>query len=92
MRRTYETLVDVSVGLLDIITVLLNGVGDALDMIMRVVDYLVTFVQNALIEFRVFAHVVANHEESSLCIEFLEGLEDKRSSLWDGAVIESQID
>ena len=90
--RTYIVAVDVGVGLLHVVAVFLDGVGETDHVVVGVVAHLVAFIDDALVELRMFAHVVAHHEERGLDAERLEGVEDEGRSLGNGTVVEGQID
>ena len=83
--------VDIGIGLFHIVTVFLDGVGEAHDVVVGVVAHLMTFSDDALIEFRVLTDIVAHHEERGLGSERLQRVEDERRSLRDGTVVEGQI-
>ena len=91
MWRTNKTGVDIGIGLFDIVAVLLDRMGKSLDVVVGMVPHLVPFSEYAFVEFRVLAHIVANHKERGFCIERLEDIEDKRSSLGDGTVVKGQV-
>ena len=84
--------VDIGIGLLDVIAVLLDGMSQSTDVIVRVVANLVTLTDDTVVELRVFTHIVAHHEEGGLHVERLQGVEDKGCRLRDGTVVEGQID
>ena len=83
---------DIGIGFLDVIAVLLDGVVEPLNVIVGMVAHLMAFSEDAFIEFGVFAHVVAHHEEGGFDIELLQRVEDEGCGLRDRAVIEGQID
>jgi ApbE superfamily uncharacterized protein (UPF0280 family) len=92
VRRTEEVGVDIGIGLLDVVAVFVEGVADTADVVVCVVSNLVTFGEDALVEVRVLAHVVAHHEEGGVYAVLTEYIEDKGGSLGDWTVIEGQID
>ena len=92
MGRTHQTGVDIGIGLLYVIAILLDGVGESLDVVVGVITHLMALSDNAFIEFRILAHVVADHEEGGLGSKLLEGIEDKWCCLGDGTVVEGQVD
>jgi len=55
------------------------------------VAHLMALGEDALVEFRVFAHVVADQEEGALDVELAQGIENEGGCLGDGAVVESQV-
>ena len=83
---------DISIGLLHIVTIFLDGVSEAYNMVVGMVASLMTLGNDALIEFRVLAYVVTYHKESGFCSEGLQRVEDERCCLGDGTVVEGQID
>ena len=92
VRRAEEVGVDVGVGLLDVVAVLVERVAYAADVVVGVVAYLVALVDDALVEFGVLAHVVADHEECGVDAVLAQCVEDEWRSLRDWTVIEGQID
>ena len=84
--------VDVGVGLLDVVAVLVERVAYAADVVVGVVAYLVALVDDALVEFGILAHVVADHEECGVDAVLAQCVEDEWRSLRDWTVIEGQID
>ena len=90
--RAEEVGVDVGVGLLDVVTVFVKRVADAADVVVGVVSYLVPLGQYALVEFWIFAHVVAYHEEGGVDAILAEHIEDEWRGLGDWTVVEGQID
>jgi hypothetical protein len=61
-------------------------------MVMGMVPHLMTFGQNTFVEFRVFPHIVTHHKEGGSHTELLQCVEYEWCSLWDGTIIESQVD
>ena len=90
--RTYIVAVDVGIGFLNVVAVFLDGVSEPDHVVMSVVAYLVTFIDDALIELGMLAHVVTHHEECGLDTERFESIEDEGGSLGNGTVVEGQID
>ena len=90
--RTDVAAVDIGIGLFHVVTVFLDGVSKADDVVVGMVAHLMAFVDDALVEFRVFAYVVTHHEERGLDTELFKSVEDERSRLGDGTVVEGQID
>ena len=84
--------VDIGIGLLDIIAILLNGMSQSANMVMRVIANLVSLTDDTVKEIRVFAHIIAHYEKGGLRLECLEGIENEWRRLRDGAVVEGQID
>ena len=75
-----------------VVTVFLDGMTDATDVIVGVVTHLMPLRLDALIQFRILPDIVAYHKERSLRPVFFENVEDEGRCLWDGAVVEGQID
>ena len=68
---------DIGIGLLNIITVFLDGVAQSADMVVGMITHLMAFRHDALIELRVFAHIVAHHKESGFCSKLFQRVENK---------------
>jgi hypothetical protein len=83
---------NVGVSLLYVITILLNGMCQTLYMIVGVVAYLMTFIQNPFEELWILTHIIAYTEEGSFNTFIAQDVEDKWRSLGDGTVVERQID
>ena len=92
MGWSHVVAVDIGIGLLHVVAVFLDGVGEAYHVVVGVVAHLVPLGDDALVEFRMFAHVVAHHEESAFHPERLQRVEDKGCCLGDGTVVEGQVD
>ena len=88
---TEQVTLDVGVGFLHVIAIFVERAAQAADVVMGVVSYLVSFVEDALIEFRVFTDVIADHEEGGMDAMLLQCVEDKRSSLGDWTIVEGQV-
>ena len=80
------------VGLVGILAIVADGVFEPTDMIEGMVADAVSGCHHLLIEFRMFAHVVAHHEESGLHPLFLQHFQDKRSGFGNRAIIEGEVD
>ena len=89
--RSEESCLDIGVGLLDVVAVLMERVADAADVVVGVVAYLVSLVDDAFIEFGVLADVVADHEEGGVDVVFAEHVEDEGGGLGDWTVVEGQV-
>jgi hypothetical protein len=76
---------------LHIVAVFVYSAVKGADMVMGVITYLVTFTENSLIEFGVFANVVADHEEGGVDIKLLKRVENKRGGLGDWTVVEGEV-
>ena len=92
MWRSHVVAMDIGIGFLDVVAVLVDGVGDTLDVVVRMVAHLMTLGQDTFVELRVLAHIVAHHEEGGLGAKLLQRVENKGCSLRYGAVVEGQID
>jgi hypothetical protein len=92
MGRAHQIGMEIGIGLLYVIAVVTNGISDATDMVVGVVAYAMTLADHALVEFRVFAHLVAYHEEGGFDVVFGQYVKHKRSGLGYGTVVEGQID
>ena len=77
---THVVAVDIGIGLLDVVAVLVDGVGEALDVVVRVIAHLMPLSKDTVVELRVLPYIVAHHEESGFGIESLQGIENKRCS------------
>jgi hypothetical protein len=60
-------------------------------VVVGVIAYLMSFVKDALIEFRVFSDVVADHEEGGVNAMLLQDVEDEWGSLGNWTVVEGQV-
>ena len=83
--------VDIGIASLRIIAVFMQRVTESAHVVMSVITHLMTSVDNLLIEFRIFTHIVAHHKERGFHVELLECLENKRCSLGDRTIIEGQV-
>ena len=92
MRRTHQIGMEIGVGLLNIVTVIVDGVLDSADVIMGMVANAMTFADHTLIELRIFTDVVAHHEKSSLDVVSGQYIEHIGSGLGYGSVVKGQID
>ena len=92
MWRSHVVAMDIGIGLLDVVAVLVDGVGDTLDVVVRMVAHLMALGQDTFVELRVLPHIVAHHEEGGLGVKLLQCVENKGCSLRYGAVVEGQID
>lgn len=84
--------VDIGIGFFNIVAVLLDRVAQTSYVIVGVVAHLMTFGKNTFVELGIFAHIIAHHKESSTGTKLLKGIKDEWGSLWDGTIIESQVD
>lgn len=84
--------VDVGISLLDVVAVLLDGVAHSTNVVVGMVAYLMAFVNDTLIKFRVFAYIVTYHEKGGFDIFLLEYIKNEGRSLGNWAVVERQID
>ena len=66
MGRTHQSTVDIGVGLLHIITVFLDGMSQAADVVMGVVAHTMSFVQYLLEQLGILPDIVAYTEEGGL--------------------------
>ena len=84
--------VDIGISLLNIIAVLLDRVAQTAYVIVGVVAHLMTFGKNTFVELWIFTHIIAYHKESGTGTKLLKGVKDEWGCLWDGTIIESQVD
>ena len=92
VRRAHQSTVDICVGLLNIVAILFDGMAYATDVIVGVVAYLMTFIQNPFEELWILTHIIAYTEEGSFNTFIAQDVEDKWRGLGDGTVVERQID
>ena len=69
VRRTDIMALDIGIGLLHIIAVFLDGVGESLNVVVGMITHLMALGNDTLIEFGVLPHVIAHHEEDGLGIK-----------------------
>ena len=92
MWRAEEMGVDKLVGIVDIHGVGYRPVLEGTKMMEGVVAYLMSVGNNLLVELRILADVVADHEERGLDVELAQGFENEGSALRNGTVVEGDVD
>lgn len=88
---TEKMALDVGVGFLYVIAIFVERAAQAADVIVGVIPYLVSFVEDTPIEFRVFTDVIADHEEGGVDAMLLQCVEDKGSGFGDWTIVEGQV-
>jgi hypothetical protein len=83
---------DISVSLLNVVAVLLDGMTQAANVVVGMIAHAVSFVQNLLKEFGIFTHVVTYDEERSLDSLCPQYFKNKRGGFGNRAVVERQVD
>ena len=63
---TYQIGMEIGIGLLYIIAIVADGVTDTTDVVVGMVANAMALADHSLVELRVFAHIVAHHEEGGL--------------------------
>ena len=91
VRRTEEVGMYQLVRLLHIIIIGNDVMPERPHVVIRVVAHLMSFVNYALIEFRMSLYILTHHEESGFGSILLEGVEDERRGFRYRTVIEGEI-
>ena len=92
MWRSEEVGVEDVVGLLDVGKISPGTMAKARDVVEGVIAYLMASYSYFVEQMRVLDSIVAHHEESCLCSETVEGVEDEGCRLGNGAVVEGEVD
>ena len=83
--------VDVCIGFICVVTICFDGVLETADVVECVVAHPMAVLDYLTILFRILPYVVANHEERSLDVVFLECLQNERGRFGYRTIIEGQI-
>ena len=91
MGRTEQVGGKITVTLLDVVNVIVVAHTHTADMVEGVVSYVMSALHHHLVDVRVFAHVVTNHEECGLYPILVQDIKYPGSNFGNGSVIEGEI-
>ena len=82
---------DIGIGFLDVEHIVTQRMAKATDVIVGMVAYLMSLVDNLLVERGILPDIIANHEESGLDTKLAECLKNEGCRLRYRTVVERQI-